>query len=76
MTDHKYISKDPSALFTPNEQRNMATVTIPRSEYDKLVKKSLLLDMAILAKPASYGYEKEQVLNVAQEICAGGWLEC
>lgn len=52
------------------------TITIPLSEYKLLVKKSVMLDMAILAEPAKYGYEKEQVLNVAQEICAGGWLEC
>lgn len=51
-------------------------ITIPRAEYNTLVKKALLLDMAIIAEPAKYGYQKEQVLNLAQEICAEGWLEC
>lgn len=52
------------------------TVTIPLSEYKTLVKKATMLDMAIIAEPTKYGYQKENILNVAQEICAGGWLEC
>lgn len=76
MPENNNVNFDIGALYTTNERRKMTTVTIPRDEYDKLVKKSLLLDIVILAEPAKYGYEKEQVLNVAQEICAGGWLEC
>lgn len=51
-------------------------VTIPRDEYNALIKKSVMLDMAIISEPAKYGYEKEQVLRVAQDICAEGWLKC
>lgn len=51
-------------------------ITIPLSEYKALVKKALMLDMAILAEATTYGYQKENILDVAQEICAGGWLEC
>ena len=51
-------------------------VTIPRDEYNALIKKSVMLDMAIISEPAKYGYEKELVLRVAQDICAEGWLKC
>lgn len=52
------------------------TVTIPRNEYNVLIKKAIMLDMALVAAPAKYGYEKEQVLNLMQDMIAGGWLEC
>lgn len=51
-------------------------IVIPRAEYEVLVKKSVMLDMAIISEPAKYGYEKEQILNVCQKICSEGWLEC
>lgn len=50
-------------------------ITIPRAEYEVLVKKSVMLDMAIISEPAKYRYEKEQILNVCQKICSEGWLE-
>lgn len=52
------------------------SITIPIAQYDVLVKKAFLLDMAIVAKPAQYGYEKEQVLNLIGNMIADGWLEC
>lgn len=52
------------------------TVTIPRNEYNILVKKAILLDMALMAQPTKYGYEKEQVLNLMQDMIAAGCLEC
>lgn len=76
MAECKGASIENSALFTANELRKMETVTIPRAEYNFLVKKALLLDMALISEPAKYGYEKEQILNVCQKICEEGWLEC
>lgn len=76
MAECKGVSIENSALFTANELRKMETVTIPRAEYNFLVKKALLLDMALISEPAKYGYEKEQILNVCQKICEEGWLEC
>lgn len=52
---------------------DLDTVTIPRSDYNALVKQAVLLNMAILAKP---GVERDCTLSMIQDAIAAGCLEC
>ena len=51
---------------------DLDTVTIPRSEYNALVKQALMLDLIGLAEPQ----ERSQVTQLVQDAIIAGCLEC
>lgn len=59
-------------IETTGHLRELDTVTIPRADYNALVKQALMLDLIGLAEPQ----ERSQVTQLVQDAIIAGCLEC